>query len=61
MNPATTINSKLPILLVGGVGSIKIGHYCPQESMVGGKSAAMVGREKVSFLLDNSMYDGKRG
>ena len=29
--------------------------------MVGSRSAAMVGREKVIFLLDNNTYDGKRG
>ncbi len=29
--------------------------------MVGSRSVAMVRREKVIFLLDNTMCDGKRG
>jgi len=49
MNPSATIDQQVSLLLIRGVGSIKIGHYCPQESMVGSGSAAMVRREKMFF------------
>ena len=60
MNPAATIDQQLLLLSIRSVVLINIGHCCPQESMVGSMSAAMVRREKVIFLLDNTTRDGKR-
>ncbi len=60
MKPAATIDQQVSLLLIRGVGLVNIVHYCPQESMVGSMSAAMVRREEAIFLLDNTTYDGKR-
>ena len=49
---------------LGGVGTASDNATATMLQLlkvIGSRSAAMVRREKVFFLLDNTTYDGKRG